>query len=279
MAHMIRTRAITSGATPIALDTVVKAFPTVAQSVAHFERSPRFQPVTTADMLYRLDREGYGVHSVQVAGLREASAHRDGYQRHVIRVRRNSDVSAYGDYAPELIISNANDGSSAWVIMLGAFRFICENGIMVGSMFGAARVSHTGHDIMGRVADASERVIAQSSALESRIGDWRGVILDDAQQQDFAARAMAIRYGDNTRAPVSPQTMLTTRRSEDAGNDLWSVFNRVQENTTRGGFRGRIQGSNGKMRNSTMRPIGGIGATVNVNRALFDLAEEFALAA
>jgi len=44
--------------------------------------------------------------------------------------------------------------------------------------------------------------------------------------------------------------MLQIRRAEDAGNDLWSVFNRVQENLLQGGILTVTPKDNGKVRRS-----------------------------
>lgn len=263
---------------PISLDAIASRFPSVAQSLAHWDRSTKFQPVTTLDVVGGMVSEGFNVHAVQVAGLTERGKHRDGYQRHLLRMRRDGIVSG-SEYAPELIIQNANDGSASFSIILGAFRFICENGIITGSSFGAATVSHRGDNIQGRVIDASYTVIGAASRLMDKVETWRGITLDRDTQEAFASEAHAIRFPGADRAPITSQTMLTTRRGEDAGSDLWSVFNRVQENTTRGGFRGRIMGNNGRMRNTTMRPINSIAANVSINRQLFDLAERFATAA
>ncbi len=63
---------------------------------------------------------------------------------------------------------------------------------------------------------------------------------------------------------------MQAKRSEDRASDLWTTFNRVQENMTKGGVHGR----NHTGRRVTTRPINGIDQNVKVNRALWVLAEE-----
>ncbi|WP_186153310.1 DUF932 domain-containing protein, partial [Burkholderia gladioli] len=70
-------------------------------------------------------------------------------------------------------------------------------------------------------------------------------------------------------APITESQVLRARRSEDAGDDLWTTFNRVQESLTQGGMRGRSPAG----RRIKTRPITGIDQDIRLNRALWMLAE------
>jgi hypothetical protein len=59
------------------------------------------------------------------------------------------------------------------------------------------------------------------------------------------------------------------RRADDSRGDLWSVFNRIQENLIKGGLRARV--ANG--RRQTTRPVQGIDNGIRLNRALWLLAD------
>ena len=67
--------------------------------------------------------------------------------------------------------------------------------------------------------------------------------------------------------------MLQIRRAEDAGNDLWSVFNRVQENLLQGGILTVTPKDNGKVRRSRSRAIRSIDQNLEVNKMLWTLSE------
>lgn len=64
--------------------------------------------------------------------------------------------------------------------------------------------------------------------------------------------------------------ILTSRRYEDRKDDLWSVFNRCQENLSKGGLPGRS--AQGKR--SRTRAVNGIDGDIKLNRALWVMAEE-----
>jgi len=57
---------------------------------------------------------------------------------------------------------------------------------------------------------------------------------------------------------------------DDRAPDLWTTFNRVQENIIKGGVRGR----NATGKRTTTRAVNGIDQGVKLNRALWVLAEE-----
>ena len=54
----------------------------------------------------------------------------------------------------------------------------------------------------------------------------------------FARAALALKYDDPDKpAPITESQILMPRRFDDRRPDLWSVFNRTQENLTQGGLR------------------------------------------
>ena len=93
--------------------------------------------------------------------------------------------------------------------------------------------------------------------------------------QDFAQKALALRYSDPALAPIRAEQLLDVRRGEDGGNSLWAVTNRCQENLLRGGMRdaGRMNRSGKPFR--PMRAIRALGANVAINTGLWELAENF----
>jgi hypothetical protein len=63
---------------------------------------------------------------------------------------------------------------------------------------------------------------------------------------------------------------LRARRFEDRSDNLWTTFNRTQENMIQGGLQART--ANGKRTHT--RPVGSIDTNVKLNRALWVLADE-----
>ncbi len=108
---------------------------------------------------------------------------------------------------------------------------------------------------------------------------WQGVALSHDEQRAFGEAARALRFGDaegDADTPITPEQLLVPRRAEDAGDDLWRVFNRVQENVIRGGLTAWRCDAQGRPRRVTSRAVTGIDGDVRLNRALWQLAERMA---
>ena len=76
------------------------------------------------------------------------------------------------------------------------------------------------------------------------------------------------------RSEVLPQELLVPLREQDKGNDLWSVFNVVQEKLVRGGFKYTLR--EGRRTNRTARRISNFIQDIRINEELFDLAKSYA---
>ena len=66
------------------------------------------------------------------------------------------------------------------------------------------------------------------------IDRFRNRRLSEAEALAFAERARLLRYEFPEQAPIGAATLLSARRPEDQANDLWTTFNRVQEQLIRG---------------------------------------------
>lgn len=262
------------GATAIPLETALARFPTLASTIAAPDRSERYSHISTADVLGGLTREGFEIFGVQTA--RAMTAERKPFVKHLVRLRKPG-ARAIGDSVPEICVLNAHDGRAAFKAFAGAFRFICANGLIVGNVFGSFRVRHSG-DIVGKVIDATYSVVNQFDAVTESAEAMRARVLSYDERADLASRALAVRYPEND-SPFRALHLLAPRRVEDSGADLWSTFNRVQENLTQGGASGFRVGSNGRIRRSHMRRLNGIDSNTRVNRALWDVAASYLPAA
>lgn len=261
------------------------AVPSLFAVEAHESRSDRFVPIPTIDIVEGLRREGFQPFYAQQARTRDAS--RRDYTRHVIRMRHESLARTDGE-AFEIILSNANDGTAAYQMLPGFFRFVCMNGLFVGDAFEAVKVRHTGN-AMQDVIEGAYTVLSDAPRLTDAVDRFKAIALEPVESRAFARLAHMARFpnaweADETGrpqlvegvAPVAPEALLRPRRYADNGADLWTTFNRVQENAVKGGQRGTIQGSNGRARRASVRAVKGIAQATDLNRTLWNLADELA---
>ena len=132
-------------------------------------------------------------------------------------------------------------------------------------------VRHNG-DVVGEVIEGAFKVLDSFEEATAQREAMQVLTLNQGEQAAFARAALALKYDDQDSGavPVTESQILAPRRFEDRRDDMWTTFNRVQENMMKGGLRGR----NRNGRTTTTRPVNGIDQSVKLNRALWVLAEE-----
>ncbi|MGX6122072.1 DUF932 domain-containing protein, partial [Escherichia coli] len=108
----------------------------------------------------------------------------------------------------------------------------------------------------------------QHSAVEEKRDAMQSLVLPPPARQALAQAALTYRYGDEHQ-PVTTADILTPRRREDYGKDLWSAYQTIQENMLKGGISGR----SAKGKRIHTRAIHSIDTDIKLNRALWVMAE------
>ncbi|WP_261540121.1 DUF932 domain-containing protein [Burkholderia multivorans] len=251
---------------PLSDDQIHRVAPSIFAEAPHESRSPRYAYIPTATVLTELRKEGF--HPFMVTQTRTRHEDRRDYTKHMIRLRHASQINARGE-ANEIILLNSHDGTSSYQMLAGMFRFVCSNGLVCGDTVADVRVPHKG-DVAGQVIEGAYQVLhGFDRALESR-ESMQAITLDEGEAEVFARAALSLKYDDPDKpAPITESKILMPRRFDDRRPDLWSVFNRTQENLTKGGLHGRS--ANGRRQQT--RPVQGIDSDIRLNRALWLLAD------
>lgn len=253
---------------PIADDQLRRIAPSIFAEAAHDSRSARYTYIPTINVVSAMRREGF--EPFYVAQSRTRDAGRRDFTRHMLRMRHTSQVARnVGDEIPEIVIVNAHDGSSSYQMYAGMFRLVCLNGLLVAQ--GCAemiRVPHSGN-VVGRVIEGAYTVVEQFGRVRESADAMKAVTLNEGEQRAFGQAALVAKYGEQPAYPVRVDQVTQARRRDDVGSDLWRVFNRAQENLIQGGLRGRAATG----RRTSTRAVTGISENVQLNRALWTLAD------
>ncbi|MCC8228177.1 DUF932 domain-containing protein [Escherichia coli] len=188
-----------------------------------------------------------------------------GYTKHMLRLRRAGEIN--GEHVPEIILLNSHDGTSSYQMLPGYFRFVCQNGCVCGQSLGEVRVPHRGN-VVDRVIEGAYEVVGVFDRIEEKRDAMQSLILPPPARQALAQAALTYRYGDEHQ-PVTTADILTPRRREDYGKDLWSAYQTIQENMLKGGISGR----SAKGKRIHTRAIHSIDTDIKLNRALWVMAE------
>lgn len=260
-------------------DEMHRIAPSIFATEAHESRSERFAPIPTIEVLRALTKEGFAPVGMKQSKTRDES--RKETTKHLIRLRPVNDLAEYhvGDTVCEIILKNANDGSSAYDLMAGLFRIRCLNSLVAQTgTLDSLKVRHSG-EVAKKVIEGTYRVLGEAQKALAAPADWSKIGLTDQDRGAFAEAAHVLRFGDaegNVTTPIKPTALLRARRYDDCERDVWSTFNVVQENVIKGGVHGAGYDANKRWTSRTSRAVNGIDQDVRLNKALWILAAKMA---
>ncbi|EAR4689760.1 DUF945 domain-containing protein [Salmonella enterica] len=249
---------------PLTHEELMQYTPSVFGEDKHTSRSEKYTYIPTITLLENLRREGFEPFFACQSRVRDPG--RRDYTKHMLRLRRAGQIT--GQQVPEIIILNSHSGESSFQLLPGIWRQVWANGLVCGQSFGEIRVPHRG-DIAEKVIEGAYEVQGVFDRVKEKREAMQSLLLPPPAQQALAKAALMYRFGEEHQ-PVTDTQILTPRRYEDRKVDLWSVFNRIQENLSKGGLAGRT--AQGKRTHT--RAVNGIDGDVRLNRALWVMAEQ-----
>ncbi|MEE9688084.1 MULTISPECIES: DUF932 domain-containing protein [unclassified Enterobacter] len=248
---------------PLTHEELMSHVPSIFGEDKHASRSERYTWIPTITILENLQSEGFQPFFACQTKVRDECKRE--HTKHMLRLRRAGQIT--GHLVPEIILLNSHDGSSSYQMLPGIFRSVCTNSLVCGQSFGEVRVPHRG-DVVEKVIEGAYEVLGVFDRVEEKRDAMQSLILPPPAQQALANAALTYRYGEDHQ-PVTASQILTPRRCEDRQNDLWTTYQRLQENLLKGGLPGR----SAKGKRSHTRAVNGIDGDVKLNRALWVMAE------
>jgi hypothetical protein len=188
-----------------------------------------------------------------------------GFQKHLLMFRHPNIMikGQNGDDAqPQILLTNSHDGKAAFNFRVGIFRFVCENGLVISDAdFGVVSIRHVNYTFESLQGKVNE-MITKLPGLVDKINTFKATTLTEPQMVEFATKACALR----SKQTVNIMDVLNATRVEDEGNDLWAVFNRVEEKILGGSYT-----SGGRK----ARSVKSFQKDIELNEKLWELAESY----
>ena len=228
--------------------------------------SDRYGFVPTVDVVEELGNRGL----VPVFAGQTMSRDHDNrpFAKHLLRFRPQYAPTVVGQSVPEVVLMNSHDGSSGFKLWLGLFRMVCCNGMIISdSVLGQVSVSHRSNAAQ-IVGDQSIGFMGQIDHIEDRVRRVMDRVLSPLEQGQLADTAATIRWGNDRPAGLDHNNLLIARRFDDAGDTLWAVLNRIQENVVKGGVN-----LNRPRRQSSTRVLRSVGDDARINAKLWEAAD------
>ena len=235
-------------------------------------RSDRYSFVPTIDIINSMEANGWGI--VEAKGPKTRTELSRGFGLHQLTFQEHNATAIADPRAPSekpifprIHIINSHNGTTKFEIFAGLYALVCSNGLVISkSTVGEFSVRHNNGFSKDDAFEAISQFRNRLSDVASTIDGWRATNLQSEQANAFAAQAARIRWNKPSDVIPEPEILLSPRRTEDAGSDLWSRFNVVQENLIGGGF---------KRSRREARPLSHIKESNRVNSELWDLAKEY----
>jgi len=254
--------------TPIPYQDIFQVCPAIFAAQPAPDRSKHFKFVSTIEAIEALNDEGFM--PFMVAQTKPRDSEKMGYARHMVRLRREVDMDAKG--ANEIILYNANDGTSAATMVAGYIRFACANGLITGDSMNQVKIYHRG-SVASEYIEGAFEVVKSFERVDENRDNMQSIQVPGDAQLVYAKLALSLKYGadESGEYPITPLSILMPRRLADTKSDLWTVFNVVQENLIKGG-----QVSYNGYGRKTTRPVNSVKENIRLNQALWSLTEKMA---
>ena len=273
---------------PLTNEQLIRSVPAIGAEHPSQRVSGVYKQVRTIEVIDILRDQGWM--PVMASALKVRSLERGLFCKHMIRFQRENDASQYEDEKIQLLLTNSHDAGSCYHVMLGVFRMICSNGMIVmSSSFQDIRIRHVGFDPQ-EVVRASAKVGEAGKLVAQKVHAMRCVLLSGEEREALTQSAAMLLFEPEDlrshRIEFNPHLLEMPRRLEDKGDDLWHTFNRIQENVTKGGARylrqdqehGRWPGTDAAPLDAhyargKLQKIKSIDRDIRLNQALWALAE------
>ena len=191
------------------------------------------------------------------------------HTKHMVRLR-NSNIGLINDSVPEIVLTNSHDGRNAFKLHAGIFRMVCSNGMVIAdTTIDNIRIKHQWYDFED-IKVITDAMVKKVPEMIKKMNSLNNVILSDDEQLEFAEKAILTRWPKGNES-VNIEDLLSPIRKADRGDDLWRIFNVIQEKLVKGG----LVFNNKKEKMQKIRPVTNIDRQVTMNKDLWELTEAY----
>ena len=191
------------------------------------------------------------------------------HTKHMVRLR-NLNIGLINDSVPEIVLTNSHDGRNAFKLHAGIFRMVCSNGMVIAdTTIDNIRIKHQWYDFED-IKVITDAMVKKVPEMIKKMNSLNNVILSDDEQLEFAEKAILTRWPKGNES-VNIEDLLSPIRKADRGDDLWKIFNVIQEKLVKGG----LVFNNKKEKMQKIRPVTNIDRQVTMNKDLWELTEAY----
>lgn len=191
-------------------------------------------------------------------------------------VKKGPDGGETVDAWPRIILTNSHDGMNSFKFLVGMFRVVCSNGLVVGDdEMVNIPIKHINYDFE-TLREIVKRSIEQVPEIVCQMNSMKNTTLTEDEKIELAKSVVKIRKGIEDDKPIeldedTIMDILEPKRKEDNSDDLWTVFNICQEKMIKGDYYDVNSGTKPRKQ----RKITSIKKDIDFNQKLWLVATSF----
>ena len=232
--------------------------------------SKHYVHIPTEKVIDDMAALGWGVVDAKQISARKLK----GYQKHMV-VFGNNDLVIEGKdgdtVMPRILMTNSHDGKNAFRFQAGLYRLVYSNGLVIADAeFASLKIRHMGYDL-NELTTVINEIVEKLPLTVECMNKLKTKELSKEEKVEFAKEALSTRLSEVQLSKYTTEDILDIikpTRKEDEGDNMWSVYNVIQEKIIHGMF--DVYGVNGKQRKA--RKIKNFQQDTKVNQELYELA-------
>ena len=209
---------------------------TLPDSATNREHSltDKYNLVATDNILSKLADHAWQVVSASERKVR--SAQEQGKQFHVTKLEHPDYY--LGEDRIQLVVTNSHNGKNSVAFHMGLFRMVCSNGLIAGNaLVPAIKVPHNQKSPERAVDLVLSYMDSKAAYVSEAVSAMKQIQLQRTAQEALAYQALLIRGFEPKRINNHCiESILEPNRAGDYHDDLWTVYNTIQESVENGLF-------------------------------------------
>ena len=217
--------------------------------------------IQTIDVVKNLQDQGW-----KINGVCEQRGRNRKIQNHYVKLEHpDFTIQHKGktEGLANIYVTNGCSGKSPLNLDLGMYRLVCSNGLIRKDSYMERSFRHN-ETSLRRIPIALQDINKHAQRILTEFNKLKHKELTPQEAMALASNAAKLRFEDNT---VDVTQLLRSHRAEDEGNDLWSIYNRIQENLTKSNL---LVDRDGKLISGTSS----VQNDIKINQDLFELVED-----
>jgi len=218
------------------------------QDTPHSARSEKYLLIKTRDVLDIFKELGFTYSEESLWSQKSRKTSRHGKGKHMVTLRHPDLQVAQelrNELVPQMYLWNSYDGSIKLKLIIGFWRFVCENQMALGSgivepiVFKHISSMENKESRKRELVSTIEKAAEKFKEMSNYVLSLKDVEMTREQKLSFARKMVEIRLAGKDKTLESKgievtdatleEQILKPRRAEDVGNSAWLVANVVQE--------------------------------------------------